>query len=41
MTTDEIACGARPEHLRSQEIVISEPGEDGKIITHWDKVYID
>lgn len=42
MTTDEIACGARPEHLRNQEIVISEPAEDGKgIITHWDKVYID
>ncbi len=42
MTTDEIACGARPEHLRNQEIVISEPAEDGKgIITHWNKVYID
>lgn len=41
LTTDEIACGARPEHLRNQEIVISEPAEDGSIITHWDKVYID
>jgi hypothetical protein len=40
-TTDEIACGARPEHLRNQEIIISEPGEDGKIVTHWDKIYID
>jgi hypothetical protein len=41
MTTDEIACGARPEHLRNQEVVISEPAEDGSIITHWDKIYID
>jgi len=41
LTTDEIACGARPEHLRNQEITISEPDEDGKIITHWDKIYID
>jgi len=41
VTTDEIACGARPEHLRNQEIVISETAEDGTIKTHWDKVYID
>jgi hypothetical protein len=41
VTTDEIACGARPEHLRNQEIVISETSEDGTIKTHWDKVYID
>ena len=41
ITTDEIACGARPEHLRNQEIVISETNEEGNIVTHWDKVYID
>lgn len=41
VTTDEIACGARPEHLRNQEIVISETAEDGTIKAHWDKVYID
>lgn len=39
-TTDEVSCGARPEHLRNEEIVISEI-VDGKIITNWDKVYID
>lgn len=39
-TTDEVSCGARPEHLRNQEIVISEL-VDGKIITSWDKVFID
>jgi AAA domain len=39
-TTDEVACGARPEHLRNQEIVISEMTDKG-IVSHWDKVYID
>lgn len=39
-TTDEISCGARPEHLRNQEIVISELTDKG-FTTHWDKVFID
>lgn len=39
-TTDEVLCGARPEHLRNAEIVISEI-VDGKVVTHWDQVYID
>lgn len=39
-TTDEVACGARPDHLRNQEIVISEMTDKG-LVTHWDKVYID
>jgi hypothetical protein len=39
-TTDEVSCGARPEHLRNQEIVISEMTDKG-LVTHWDKVYID
>lgn len=39
-TTDEVACGARPDHLRNAEIVISEM-VDNKVITHWDKVFID
>jgi len=38
-TNEEVTCGARPEHLRNQEIVISE-SVDGKIITHWDRVYV-
>jgi len=37
-TTDDVICGARPVHLKDQEIVISEL-VDGKFITHWDKVY--
>ena len=40
-TKDEVACGARPAHLRNKEIVISELLEDDKFVTHWDKVYID
>ena len=39
-TTDEVSCGARPEHLRNQEITVSEL-KDGKMTTHWDKIYID
>lgn len=39
-TTDEISCGARPEHLRNQEVVVSEM-VDGKLVTNWDKVFID
>jgi hypothetical protein len=37
-TTDDVICGARPVHLKDQEIVISEL-VDGTFITHWDKVY--
>lgn len=39
-TNDEISCGARPQHLRNQEIIISEI-TDSEIQTHWDKIYID
>lgn len=39
-TTDDVSCGARPEHLRNAEIVISEMTENG-LVTHWDKIYID
>lgn len=37
-TTDDVICGARPTHLKDQEIVVSEL-IDGKFITHWDKIY--
>jgi len=40
-TQDDILCGARPEHLRNKEIVISEIAEDGTVTTHWDQVFID
>lgn len=39
-TTDDVICGARPEHLKNAEIVLSEV-KDGKLTTNWNKVFID
>ena len=39
-TTDEVLCGARPEHLRNEEIVVSEV-VDGKVVTYWDRIFVD
>lgn len=39
-TNEEVTCGARPEHLRNEEIVVSEANEKGEIETHWDKVFM-
>ena len=38
-TNEEVTCGARPEHLRNEEIVISEM-IDGVLNTSWDKVFV-
>ena len=38
-TVGEVTCGARPEHLRNEEIVISEMNDKGELVIHWDKVY--
>ena len=38
-TSEEVTCGARPEHLRNEEIVISEM-IDGVLNTSWDKVFV-
>jgi hypothetical protein len=40
-TSDDIACGARPKHLSNQEIILSEVDENGEVITHWNKIYVD
>lgn len=40
-TTDEISCGARPEHLRNKEVVLSELNEDNTMTINWNNVYID
>jgi hypothetical protein len=40
-TADTVTCGARSQHLRNKEIVISEMDEEGTLTTYWDKVYID
>jgi hypothetical protein len=37
-TNEEVTCGARPEHLRNEEIVISEM-VDGKVSVNWSKVF--
>lgn len=38
-TNDEVTCGARPDHLRNEEIMITEY-EDGVVTTHWDKIFV-
>jgi hypothetical protein len=38
-TSDEITCGARPEHLKNQEIVLTEL-IDNKLVGYWDKIYL-
>ena len=39
-TNEEVTCGARPEHLRNQEIVVTEM-IDGELVTSWEKVFIN
>lgn len=39
---DELICGARPEHLRGQEIVLGKSINNNKDIeAYWDRIYID
>lgn len=40
-TSDEIICGARPQHLKNKEIIMSEMDDKGNLTTYWDKIYID
>ncbi len=40
-TTDEIICGARPDHLKMKEILLSELSPEGELKTYWDQIYID
>lgn len=37
-STDDITCGARPEHLKNQEFVLAEE-IDGVYTTYWGKIY--
>jgi hypothetical protein len=37
-TSEEVTCGARPDHLKNQEITLTEM-VDGQLVGHWDKVY--
>jgi hypothetical protein len=38
-TNEEVTCGARPEHLRNEEMVITEM-INGELKTSWEKVFI-
>lgn len=40
VTDDTTICGSRPEHLKNKEIVLLEE-VDGKLVSHWDQIYID
>jgi hypothetical protein len=37
----DLIVGARPKHLRNKEIVLSELGEHGDFIFHWNDIYKD
>lgn len=39
ISNDEVTCGARPEHLRNKEIIVSTQDKDGKINVDWSKIY--
>lgn len=39
-SNDEITCGARPKHLKNQEIVLLESDQFGNLTDNWDKIYI-
>jgi hypothetical protein len=36
--TDEITCGARPDHLKNQEVLLAEE-VNGVYTAYWDKIY--
>jgi hypothetical protein len=40
-TAESLSVGARPEHLKNQEIVLLEQLENGEFVSHWDKIFID
>jgi len=39
-TSEDVVCGARPEHLSNREIVVSEKIGD-KLYTYWDEIFLD
>ena len=38
-SNDDVTCGARPEHLRSKEVVLTEMN-DNVLTTNWDKIFL-
>ena len=41
VSTDEVLCGSRCNHLKGKEIVLAESNENGDIKVDWSKIYID
>lgn len=39
-TTDDVICGARPEHLKNKDIVLTETTDKGFKV-NWNKIYVD
>ena len=42
-SSDEVTCGARPAHLKGQQITVAEYDEDKNDLKNvaWDKIYVD
>lgn len=40
-TKDDVSCGARPDHLKNREFVISEVKENGQVEVNWSEIFID
>jgi hypothetical protein len=40
-TTDDVICGARPQHLKDKEIILSEIDEKGNLKVNWKEVFVD
>ncbi len=40
-TSDEVLCGARPEHLSNKEFILSEKNQDGTFTFNWDQIYVE
>lgn len=38
-TAESLSVGARPEHLKNQQIVLLESDEQGNFTSHWDKIF--
>lgn len=38
-TAESLSVGARPEHLKNQEIVLLESDDQGNFTSHWDKIF--
>lgn len=39
-SNDEVTCGARPDHLKNQEIVLLQSDTEGNLTSNWDKIYV-